>query len=171
MLLGGDEFRRTQGGNNNAYCQDDETSWYDWNCLEQNRDIFRFTCGMIAFRRTHPILSKEQFYSDAEIQWFNPQGEPPDWANPKEKRFACLIHEDEQSGICLMFNAGNDIVDFSLPPILPRAQWYLAVDTSRETPQDLFSEGKEPLWEDPQTYRLSPHSSAILLSRGTNGQK
>ena len=55
MLLGGDEFRRTQGGNNNAYCQDNDTSWYDWRRLEQHEDIFRFTRGLIAFRRTHPI--------------------------------------------------------------------------------------------------------------------
>ena len=77
MLLGGDEFRRTQGGNNNAYCQDNETSWYDWSYLEQHREIFRFTRGMIAFRRAHPILSKEQFYTDAEIHWFGPQGDCP----------------------------------------------------------------------------------------------
>ena len=73
LLLGGDEFRRTQGGNNNAYCQDNDTSWYDWSRLEQHEDIFRFTRGLIAFRRTHPILSTERFYTDAEIQWSGPQ--------------------------------------------------------------------------------------------------
>jgi glycogen operon protein len=171
MLLGGDEFRRTQGGNNNAYCQDNETSWHDWSCLEQHGEIFRFTRGMIAFRRAHPILSKEQFYTDAEIHWFGPQGGLPNWADPKEKQFACLIHEDEQRALCLMFNAGTDAVDFGLPPVLPGARWHLAVDTSREAPQDLFAVGEEPLWEDPQTYRLSPRSSAILLARGTNCQR
>ena len=95
MLLGGDEFRRTQRGNNNAYCQDNETSWYDWSCLDKNREIFRFARGMIAFRRAHPILSKEQFYTDAEIHWFGSQGGLPNWTDPKEKRFGCLIHEDE----------------------------------------------------------------------------
>ncbi|HUH98704.1 MAG TPA: glycogen debranching protein GlgX, partial [Anaerolineales bacterium] len=74
MLLGGDEFRRTQRGNNNAYCQDNETSWYDWSFLQKHEEIFRFTCGMIAFRRGHPVLSREQFYSAAEVQWFGPQG-------------------------------------------------------------------------------------------------
>jgi isoamylase len=171
MLLGGDEFRRTQGGNNNAYCQDNETSWHDWSCLEQHREIFRFTRGMIAFRRAHPILSKEQFYTDAEIHWFGSQGGLPNWADPKEKQFACLIHEDEQSALHLMFNAGADAVDFGLPPALPGARWHLAVDTSGETPQDLFAAGEEPLWEDPQTYHLSPRSSAILLSRCTNSQR
>jgi glycogen operon protein len=67
-----------------------------------------------------------------------------------------------------MFNAGADAVDFGLPPSLPGTRWHLAVDTSREVPQDLFAAGEEPLWENPQTYRLNPRSSAILLSRGTN---
>jgi isoamylase len=171
MLLGGDEFRRTQGGNNNAYCQDNETSWYDWSCLERHGEIFRFTHGMIAFRVAHPILSKEQFYTDAEIHWLGPQGGLPNWADPKEKQFACLIPEDEQRALYLMFNAGADAVDFGLPPLLPGARWHLAVDTSREAPQDLFAAGEEPPWEDPQTYHLSPRSIAILLARGTNWQK
>jgi len=167
MLLGGDEFRRTQRGNNNAYCQDNEISWHDWSCLEQNGEILRFTRGMIAFRRAHPILSKEQFYTDAEIHWFGPEGGLPNWADPKEKQFACLIHEDEQRALCLMFNAGTDAVVFSLPPVPPGARWHLAVDTAHEAPQDLFAAGEEPLLEDPQTYHLSPRSSAILLARCT----
>ena len=165
MLLGGDEFRRTQGGNNNPYCQDNETSWHDWRCLEQHREIFRFTRGMIAFRRAHPVLSKEQFYTDAEIRWFGPQGGLPDWADPKEKQFSCLIHEDEQRALCLMFNAGADALEFGLPPVPPGARWHLAVDTSRQAPQDLFAAGEEPLWENSKTYRLSPRSGAVLLAR------
>ena len=153
MLLGGDEFRRTQAGNNNAYCQDNETSWYDWNCLKQHGEIFNFTRGMIAFRRAHPVLSKEQFYTDAEIDWFNPQRGLPNWDNPEKKQFACLIHEDKEHALFLMFNAGRDAVDFSLPSLLPGTRWHLAVDTSREAPQDLFAAGEEP------------RSSAILLIR------
>jgi glycogen operon protein len=165
MLLGGDEFRRTQGGNNNAYCQDNETSWIDWTQLEQHQEIYRFAHGMIAFRRAHPILSKEQFYTDAEIHWFGPQGGLPNWADPKEKHFACLIHEDEQRALFLMFNAGADAVDFHLPPITHEAQWHLAVDTFGETPHDLLGAGKEPLLKYPRTYLLQPRSSAILLAR------
>ena len=168
MLLGGDEFRRTQGGNNNAYCQDNETSWQDWSRLEQHGEIFRFTRGLIAFRRAHPILSKEQFYTDAEIRWFGSQGGLPNWAGPKEKQFACQINEDKLRALFLMFNAGADAVDFNLPPLLPGARWHLAVDTSREGSQDLFAAGEEPLCEDPQTYHLNPRSSAILLARGTD---
>jgi glycogen operon protein len=170
MLLGGDECRRTQGGNNNAYCQDDETSWFDWSRLEQHGDIFRFTRGMIAFRRAHPILSEERFYTDAEINWCGSQGGSPNWADPKEKQFACLIHEDEQRALWLMFNAGADAVIFAVPAVPPGARWHLAVDTSREAPGDLFAAGEEQLLEDPRTYQLGPRASAILLARATSGQ-
>ena len=169
MLPGGDEFRRTQRGNNNAYCQDNETSWVDWTHLEQHQEIYRFARGMIAFRRAHPVLSEEQFYADADIQWLNPARGLPDWFDPKEKQLACLIQENGQGALFLMFNAGADSVDFSLPSILPGTQWYLAVDTSREASKDLSDAGEEPLWENPQTYHLNPRSSAILLARGTNG--
>ena len=165
MLLGGDEFRRTQGGNNNAYCQDNETSWHDWSSLERHREIFRFASGMIAFRSAHPILSKEQFYTDAEIQWFGPQGGLPDWADPKEKQFACLIHEGEQSVLYLMFNAGDDAIGFNLPRAPLEARWRQAVDTARDSPQDLFAAGDEQICADQQTYRLGSRSSAILLAR------
>ena len=142
MLLGGDEFRRTQGGNNNAYCQDNETSWYDWSHLDEHREIFNFTRGMIAFRSAHPVLSKEQFYTDAEIHWFGPRGELPNWLDPKEKQFACLIHEDEQSALYVMFNAGGDAVDFSLPPAPSGVRWRLAVDTSHGASEGLFAVGR-----------------------------
>lgn len=171
MLLGGDEFRRTQRGNNNAYCQDNQTSWYDWSCLDKNREIFSFARGMNAFRCAHPILSKEQFYTDAEIHWFGSHGGLPNWTDPKEKQFGCLIHQDEPGALCLMFNAGDDAIDFGLPSVPPGARWRLAVDTSRETPQDLFAAGQEPLCEDPHAYHLSPRSSAILLARRTNDRK
>jgi glycogen operon protein len=169
MLLGGDEFRRSQAGNNNAYCQDNETSWHDWRQLEQHDDIFRFTRGIIAFRRAHPVLSREQFYTDAEIHWFGPQGGLPQWTDPKARQFACLIQEDEHNALLLMFNAGTEMVDFTLPPVASGDQWHLAVDSSREAPQDVFAVGEEPRLENPQTYALSPRSCAIIISMGANG--
>jgi len=165
MLLGGDEFRRTQGGNNNAYCQDNETSWYDWDNLEQHGDIFRFTRGMIAFRRNHPVLCREQFYTDADIHWYDPQGNLPDWDDREQNRFACLIHEEQQGKLLMMFNAGTDAVDFVLPPAPGGSRWHLAADTSRVSPRDIFAAGTEPLLEDTKTYRMSPRASAILVAR------
>jgi glycogen operon protein len=165
MLLSGDEFRRSQGGNNNAYCQDNETSWIDWSQLERNQDIFRFAQGMIAFRVAHPILSKAQFYTDAEISWYGSQGGLPGWTDAKGRQFSCLIHEDEQRALFLIFNSSADAVDFHLPPIAHGARWLLAADTAEEAPCDMIVAGKEPILGLPRSYRAKPHSSAILLTR------
>jgi isoamylase len=165
MFLGGDEFRRTQGGNNNAYCQDNEMSWYDWSCLEQHQEIYRFARGMISFRQSHPVLSKEEFYTDAEIRWFGSHGGLPNWADPHEKWLACLIQEGEHSGLYLMFNTGTEAVDFKLPPAPPGTRWHLAADTAGETPRDWFAKGAEPPLDNSQTYPLASHSSAILVVR------
>jgi glycogen operon protein len=165
MLLGGDEFRRTQGGNNNAYCQDNATSWCNWSSLQQHQEIFRFVRGMIALRRAHPILSEERFYTSSVIRWFGPRGGMPDWADPTIKQLACLIREDEQSSLCLMFNAGVDAVKFGLPLLSPNTLWRVAVDTTYETPRDLYVAGEEPLCETPDAYYLGARSSVILVAR------
>lgn len=78
---------------------------------------------------------------------------------------ASLIHEDVQSAVYLMFNASSDAVDFSLPPLLTGAHWYLAVDTLCEAPQDMFAAGEEPVLKNTQTYCVHPRSSVILLVR------
>jgi isoamylase len=165
MLLGGDEFRRTQGGNNNAYCQDNETSWHDWRYLDRHGDIHRFTRGMIALRRAHPVLSKERFYTEADIQWYGVDGALPNWWDPQAKQLACLVHQDRSSALYLMFNAGPGAVAFRLPAAPGPACWRVAADTSREAPQDLFSPGEEPLLEPSLTYPVGPHSSVILVAR------
>lgn len=165
MLLGGDEFRRTQGGNNNAYCQDNETSWMDWTQLEQHQEIYRFTQGMIALRREHPVLSKEEYFTDSEIQWFGSNGELPVWDEPKAGHLGCRIHEGGERVLSLLFNAGAEVVDFCLPSLPAGIQWHLAVDTFCETSNGMFAAGMEELLQFPQTYLLKPRSSAILLAR------
>jgi isoamylase len=165
MLLGGDEFRRTQQGNNNPYCQDNEISWYDWNELKKHQEIYRFTKGMIAFRQAHPVLCKEEFYKDTDIKWFNQQGVLPDWNNPNSKELACLIDENELGSIYMMFNAGNNDFDFVLPALQKNLGWYLVIDTSQETLQDMYAANKELFLEDLKTYHLINHASAILLAR------
>ena len=167
MLLGGDEFRRSQGGNNNAYCQDNEMSWHDWGLLKNHEEIFRFTQGMIAFRRAHPVLSEEKFYASTEIHWVGPYGRMLNWADPKEKQLACLIHEGEQGALFLMFNAGCYAVEFNLPTLSPSKQWYVAADTSREAPRDLSGAGEESLCQE-KTYHLGSRTCAILLAQDSN---
>jgi isoamylase len=166
MLLGGDEFRRTQQGNNNAYCQDNAVSWIDWSFLEKNKEIHRFARGMIGFRRAHPVLRKSAFYTDADIQWFGPQGTTPTWGDPDRKAFACLILGQSEPDLFLMFNAGEAPADFAIPAERANKIWRLAVDTSRPAPEDLCEAGLEPSMQDQVNFRVEPRSSAILLARG-----
>jgi glycogen operon protein len=165
MLSGGDEFRRTQGGNNNAYCQDNESSWYDWDYLKRHQDVHRFTRGMIAFRREHPVLSEGRFYTDSDISWFNARHQVPDWSDTTEKHVACLISEREGSAIFLIFNAANVEIPFQLPIPPNDTQWHLVVDTAREPPHDLASPGEEPFIDSSQLYTVTSRSSVILLAR------
>ena len=123
MLQGGDEFRRTQGGNNNAYCQDNETSWYDWGCLQQHPEIHQFVKHMIALRQAHPILAREQFYADTDLTWFGPAQSPPNWQDPRAKAVACHIHDGATESIFLMFNAGNEPVTFHTPVAPDKGRW------------------------------------------------
>jgi phosphoglucomutase len=114
MLLGGDEFRRSQRGNNNAYCQDNEVSWFDWSLLEKNKEIHRFSRGMIAFRRAHPVSRKEDFYTDAEIKWFALNSATPDWEEQEQNSFACLILGQAEPDLFLLFNADTNPIVFFL---------------------------------------------------------
>ncbi len=164
MLLGGDEFRRTQRGNNNAYCQDNEISWFDWSLLEKHKEIRRFTRGMIAFRRAHLVLRREKFYTDEDIKWFAPDGATPHWADPWQKSIACLILGQTEPDLFLLFNADARSVDFYLPALPAGKIWRLAVDTSGTTPNDLFDPGKEPSLQGQTGLRLEPRSSVILLT-------
>ena len=164
MMLGGDEFRRTQRGNNNCWCQDNDTSWYDWSYLQQHQDIFRFCRGMIAFRHNHPVLSAEEFYTDEAIRWLAPAGGLPDWFDPKADTLGCVIKEDADHELLMIFNAGTNDVEFRLPP--PKAaKWWVAVDTSRDAPQDFFANGDEQMVYSSKPYSIKAHSSVILLKR------
>ncbi len=164
MLLGGDEFRRTQKGNNNAYCQDNEVSWFDWSLTGKHKDILRFTREIIAFRRTHPVLRRQTFYSDTDIIWSAPDGSIPHWTDERHKSFACHILGQAEPDLFLMFNADTRSVDFAIPSLPAGKIWRLAVDTSRSAPDDIFEAGKEPSMQGQITFRVEPRSSAILLT-------
>jgi isoamylase len=165
MLLGGDEFRRTQRGNNNAYCQDNEMSWYDWRLLETHREIHRFTRGMISFRRAHPVLRRPAFYTDSDIQWFNTQGTPPSWQDPQQQSLACLIFGQGEPDLYLMFNASKHEESFRLPQAPNGNAWRLAVDTYRAAPGDYLEAGEESPLQSQDRYRVGPRSSVVLLAR------
>jgi glycogen operon protein len=117
---------------------------------------------VIAFRKAHPVLSEEKFYTDAGIHWFGPQGESPNWADPNNKKIACFIVEKGLEGLYLMFNAGMEAADF----VLPSGQgWKLSVDTFLPPPKDLAEAGKETPLKNSRSYRVEARSSVILLAR------
>jgi glycogen operon protein len=167
MLLGGDEFRRTQRGNNNAYCQDNETSWVDWSLRQRHDEIVRFTRNVLALRWAHPVLRREAFYSDEEIRWFDPSGRSPDWLDIRQKRLACLIRAEDDADLYLMFNADTESSRFVLPP-LPRArEWRLAADTGLPPPRDACAAGEESRLPNGTSHELAARSSAVLVARTT----
>lgn len=143
MLLGGDEFGRTQHGNNNAYCQDNDISWFDWSLLDKNRELFQFVQGLIAFRKRNRVLSLERFYRHEEITWFNCQGFPLRWQ--EESCLGCHIHagRDGDPGLCILFNPSPQNVEFTLPHIPHNRLWMKAIDTHAAMGEDIAAEGKE----------------------------
>ena len=118
---------------------------------------------MIAFRRAHPALSEERFYTDTEIQWLGRAGGSPNWFDPKEKAFACAIRESGQVSLLMMFNAGRNSTDFAFPLLPQGFRWHLAIDTSRSAPPDLFTAGEDVDLAEP--WALKAHSSAIFVTR------
>jgi glycogen operon protein len=165
MLLGGDEFRRGQRGNNNAYCQDNEISWLDWSLLQRNSGIFQFVRGVFALRRDHPVLRREAFYTDEDICWFNPSGKIPDWFDPCQKCLACLIRSHDVADLFLMFNAGSEAVSFAVPPACSPRFWRLAADTAESSPPGIYSPGEEAVLATPASYLVQSRSSVILVAR------
>jgi isoamylase len=164
MLFGGDEFRRTQKGNNNAYCQDNNISWYDWHLLKKNQEVYRFTREMITFRKQHRVLTKEKFYTQEDILWFNYDGGNPNWSY-SIRSFGCMIFADDrkEKNICLLFN--SDLIEkhFTIPTDPHGGVWHVVVDTSKEAPDDIHEAVKEVAVTQ-NSYMLSERSLVILGS-------
>jgi glycogen operon protein len=152
MLLAGDELRRTQRGNNNAYCQDNEISWLDWSRLAEHGEIHRFVRAMLAFRRANPVLSREAFYADRDVTWFSPDGRALQWDEPDARQLGCLLRDAGAPAMCLAFNADRSACDFAIPSAL---RWRAVVDTSRAADVELGVVDAR--------YRLAPHASAVLV--------
>jgi glycogen operon protein len=166
MLLGGDELGRTQLGNNNAYCQDNEISWYDWTLLERNRELFRFVREMIAFRRRHPVLRRDEFYEPGEIHWLSRLGEPRNWSVATSVLAAHLRGRRPGDGeLCLVFNASTEGVTFRIPPPHDRAHWHVAVDTGAASPDDVAAPGAERPLPDDSRCPVRDRSLVVLEAR------
>jgi isoamylase len=144
MLLGGDEIRRTQGGNNNAYNQDNATSWFDWTMTDSNRDMLRYVQRMIAFRRAHRALRRPRFYTGEvndrglpDITWHGTRLGSPGFADPQARALACTIAGlGGEADLHVMMNMFWEPLDFELP-VDPQRAWHVAVDTFAQSPHDI----------------------------------
>ncbi|HVY21898.1 MAG TPA: glycogen debranching protein GlgX [Steroidobacteraceae bacterium] len=148
MLCAGDEFGRTQRGNNNAYCQDNEINWVDWSLLEHNAELMKFVRRLLHLRKQAPGLRRDTFLKGArapdrehkDVSWRHPSGrelEAGDWHDGNAQAIGVLIghafddlHGDLQGHIMMLFNAGDTPVPFTLPSPQRSVEWRMAFDTA-----------------------------------------
>ena len=138
MLLGGDEWGRSQKGNNNPYCQDNEISWFNWHWQEKNKSLFDFTCELIKFRHQHPIFRQTKWLEKEQISWFNSNGTEMLEIEGKKAptAFSVFLKGEKISGhiedddFLLCFNAQEETVDFILPPGLEKREGQMIIDTT-----------------------------------------
>jgi glycogen operon protein len=180
MLNGGDEFRRSQQGNNNAYCQDNEISWYDWDFLEQHADIFRFTKYLIALRQAHPVFRRTTFFTGRDvdgdqfrdIHWYEPNGGDASW-DPTNVHLMCTLEGSKEEigtgeddvDVLLMFNANTHTRLFYIPPPPSHGEWHLALDTGLPSPQDIYPLNQEAKLEPTFFYQVKPRSMVVFIAR------
>ncbi len=165
MLLSGDEMLRTQQGNNNAYCQDNELGWLDWSLLEHNADMQRFTVELIALRRRHRALRRRRFLNGVDrnagdapdVRWFDESGEPPDWhdADGRTLGFRLAGVDAEEPDLLILMNMSEAPVDF----VLPSYAWRRTVDTGRAPPADVTPAGARV---EGRIYRVTDRAVVVL---------
>ncbi len=141
MFLSGDEFLQTQGGNNNPYNQDNETTWLDWTRLQDHADVFRFFRLMIAFRRAHPTLCRSRFWRD-DIRWHG-TGHDVDMSD-ESRQLAFYLNgaAADDDDLYVMINAGPEDLYFTIQDGRP-SDWRRVIDTSRVSPDDICEPGRE----------------------------
>jgi isoamylase len=187
MLTAGDEVARSQSGNNNAYCQDNELSWFDWRLDRPRRDLLAFTRGLIALRRRHPVLRRRHFFQGRPIRgsevvdlaWVRPDGHAmteEDWTNPHTRALGLrlagdAIDELDSGGLpivddtlLLLLNAHHEPLDFVLPAHRPRVRWQTVLDTRSP-------DGRVPVRvrRGGEPYPLEARSLALLRLRAESG--
>lgn len=153
MIVMGDEVRRTQKGNNNAYCQDNEISWFNWTLVKRNEELFNFVRGLIAIRKSQPTLRRTRFLTGrpfdsrgvADVNWFNHLGLPFNWENPSGGLMCWLpapALADDPDGVgrdlIMLFNGTPDTLKFVMPDQIRGLRWSLLLDTATEAGQDIF---------------------------------
>ncbi len=180
MLVSGDEIRRTQKGNNNAYCQDNDISWFDWRLVEKNEDLFRFVKSLIRFRRDQPTVRRKTYLTGQpvdgrlipDVSWFSPDGRHLEWSQSELAMMAYIaapsrVDDPEALGrdIVLMFNSTGQDRAFNMPEISRGTDWNLFLDTAAESPGDIYPNVDGPMPSSGHVIEMPCHSLKVMVSQ------
>jgi len=185
MIAHGDEIGRTQGGNNNVYCQDNELAWIDWKLAENESHLLAFTSAVVSLRQEHAVFRRRRFFAgDAahggtsslgDIEWFSSDGtemDEEDWRNGYARTLMAFLNGQAipepdphgqrilDSDFLLLFNAHSDPVDFVLPPARYGVTWQIRLDTAVEEPSSVSQKG----WLAATTHPVAGRSMVVLES-------
>jgi glycogen operon protein len=180
MILFGDECRRTQQGNNNAYCQDNAISWFDWKLVQRNEALIRFVRGLIAFRRQEPTTRRTDFLTGQpsrpgglpDVSWFNPWGDPIDWSR-SENSLMCVLaavpRKDAKDApnhhLLIMLHAGASPQEFVFPKLVRSYSWWQFVNTGVPSPKDIYADLDGPAPPADWTIQLEGRTLACYIAR------
>jgi isoamylase len=170
MILMGDEVGRSQGGNNNAYCQDNEISWLNWDRIsDADWEFFRFVRRLIRIRRTRPLLRQSHFLHGREIEdgirdvmWLGPDGAEmadENWSDPHARAMACLLAGTGQPSLLMLVNASEQEVAFMLPKSGTTRKWRVVLDTENEDSGRLPDVAR---FEPGASFKLPPRTLSLL---------
>ena len=171
MLLMGDEVRGTQGGNNNAYCQDNETSWFNWNLCNTHADTHRFVKRLISARLRRDMtledtgLTLNQLLQQARIRWHGAKLNEPDWSDESRSIALTAWSLKGRFVIHLMINAYWEPLEFEIPPVPEKFndRWYRWIDTYRESPDDICTLNEAPFIKEP-SYIVQARSIVAIIA-------
>ncbi len=178
LLLAGDEFRRGQQGNNNAYCQDNDISWVDWTNAALNDRLITFTQRTIGLRKAHAVFHRSEFFlgeragSSPDIRWYDVDGSQPDWNS--SSRFLAFtlggsycINEDgkEDNDFYVAANADRHDVMVTLPTLTDDRKWYRVADTSIEADDCIVERGRTEALRSQGRYVVPAGSLVILIAK------
>src|SRR5215469_3683273 len=171
MLLMGDEIRRTQRGNNNAYCIDDETTWFDWSAVERHADLHRFVKQLIAIRmgRVLPLdrvgITLNELIAQRRIEWHGIALREPDWSEASHSLAATFHFDHNQLAVHLMFNAYWEALTFAIPPLNEEySPWRRCLDTFRRAPEDICGWPEGEIVHDGR-FVVQPRSIVALVTK------
>jgi len=179
MMLGGDEFLRTQRGNNNGYCQDNEISWFDWQRAAAGADVTEFVRKAIAFTHRCSILQRRKFFlghdRDADrvpdISWYGTGLDGPAWHDPEQRTLCYLIDGGEELSVLgkyflfMILNADFRSRRIQVPAAPGGARWLRVVDTSLPSGEDFLDPEDEVVIDPPDHYWANARSTVVLIAR------